>query len=376
MSAHAAPRSYLTQLALRDFRNVETLELTVPAPGFVVIGDNGHGKSNLLEAIAYLRLMRSARGARDQDVVRFGAAAFHLRATLADSATVTLGFERATKRKRATRDGVEHARLADALGAVPSVAFSPDDVVLVSGGPGDRRRFLDVTLALTARAYLDALEKYRRALRHRNAALRAANGNRDSMAQAAAWEPLLVREGATIIAHRIAWVRAHMEAFSRDCTAIGETQPVTLRYVTATGGETVDDIAASLAVQFDTHRAQELKRGVTLVGPHRDDLLLQLDGRELRTFGSAGQQRSAALALRLREADTVRAALGSPPLLLLDDPFAELDASRSAAALALVASNARGQVVLAVPRAAEIPEAFTALPRFTMRHGVVSASAT
>jgi DNA replication and repair protein RecF len=369
----SSPLSSLVHLTLRDFRNVSALDLAVPAPGCVVIGDNGHGKSNLLEAIAYLRLMRSSRGARDQDVVRFGAPAFHVRAALSDGSTVTIGFERATKRKRATRDGVEHARLSDALGALPSVGFSPDDVVLVSGGPGDRRRFLDVTLALTSRPYLEALEKYRRALRHRNAALRTAGGSRDSVAQASAWEPLLVREGAIIIAARLAWVRAHHEAFSRDGAAIGETQPVTMRYSTTTAGDAADDIAASLAVQFDTHRAQEMKRGLTLVGPHRDDLLLLLDGRELRTFGSAGQQRSAALALRLREAATVHAALGAPPLLLLDDPFAELDPSRSAAALQLVASTASGQVVLAVPRASEIPEAFTALPRFTMRHGELTA---
>jgi DNA replication and repair protein RecF len=368
---------------VRDFRNLAALDLAVEPAGLAIVGDNGHGKTNLLEAVAYLRLLRSWRGARDADVVRFGAAGFHVRATLEPPAlvrAVAVGYERASRRKRALLDGVEQPRLADALGALPSVCFAPADVGLVADGPGERRRFLDVALALTSRAYLQALQVYRAALARRNAALREAQrGGRpgaDATARVAVWEPALAEHGATLVRARHAWVAAHAEPFGVLCKAIGEEAPVTMRYQ----GPVTQDAHANdegalrdaLAAQFETQRAQELRRGVTLVGPHRDELQLLLGGRELRTFGSAGQQRTAAIALRMRESATVRMHLGAPPLLLLDDPFAELDVRRATAILELLAVEGIGQVLLAVPRAEEIPAAFTRLPRRAMRQGVLS----
>jgi len=164
------PRVRLARLALRDFRNFERQDVELPADGLVVIGENGHGKSNLLEAIYYLQLLRSVRGARDQDLVRFGAAGFHVGAEVARPAgmpgarEIGAGFERAGKRKRVRLDGAEPPRLSDALGAVPSVIFSPGDVRLVAESPAERRRYLDVVLALTSRRYLAALQSYRAAL--------------------------------------------------------------------------------------------------------------------------------------------------------------------------------------------------------------------
>src|SRR4051812_79048 len=151
-----------------------------PAEGFVVIGDNGQGKTNLLEAIYYLQILRSVRGARDQDLVRFGAEGFFIGATADAGATheIGVGFERAGKRKRVRVDGDVPARLSDALGSLPSVMFSPADVELVAGSPSARRRFLDIMLALTARGYLGALQRYRAALARRNAALREATRGR------------------------------------------------------------------------------------------------------------------------------------------------------------------------------------------------------
>jgi DNA replication and repair protein RecF len=369
----------LDTLVVRDFRNLAALDLTVEAAGLAIVGDNGHGKTNLLEAVAYLRLLRSWRGARDADVVRFGAAGFHVRATLRPPArahTASVGYERATRRKRAMLDGVEQSRLSDALGALPSVCFSPADVSLVSGGPGERRRFLDVALALTDPSYLHALQVYRGALARRNAALREAQKQpRDAAARVSVWEPALAEHGATLVRARRAWVDAHAEPFGALCAAIGEATAVTLRYQgPAEHAEHAEAVALreALLAAFEAQRGTELRRGVTLVGPHRDELQLLLGGRELRTFGSAGQQRTAAIALRMRESATVRASLGASPLLLLDDPFAELDLARAQAILELLDADGMGQVLLAVPRADDIPAAFTRLPRRTMRAGVLS----
>lgn len=370
----------LDTLTVREFRNLAALDLSVDAAGLVLVGDNGHGKTNLLEAVAYLRLLRSWRGARDADVVRFGAAGFHVRATLRAPARVhsaAVGFERVGRKKRALLDGVEQPRLADALGALPSVCFSPADVALVTEGPGERRRFLDVALALTSASYLQSLQTYRAALARRNATLRelqrTGRTGADAAARVSVWEPALAEHGAELVIARRAWAAEHAAPFAQLCAAIGESQVVSLAY---DGGDAGDleagDVATALRSQLESQRAQEMRRGSTLVGPHRDELQLLLGGRELRTFGSAGQQRTAAIALRMRESATVRGVLGAPPLLLLDDPFAELDTHRSAAILELLTADGVGQVLLAVPRTEDIPAAFTRLARRTMRDGVLS----
>ncbi len=374
----------LVRLIAREFRNFAALDLAVPANGLVIIGENGHGKTNLLEAVAYLALLRSFRGARDADVVRFGAPAFHVRATLAAPSaysTVSIGYERSTRRKRAVLDGVEQPRLTNALGALPSVAFSPADVALVSGGPGERRRYLDVLLALSQPAYLQALQQYRAALLRRNSALRLAQregGRGDHAARVSVWEPALAENGGFLVAARQAFVYAQRDRYVQLCTAIGERDAAVLRYQTPSG-ESNEPLATSATAQgealtrsFAQQRVTEMRRGTTLVGPHRDELLLQLGGRDLRTFGSAGQQRSAAIALRLLELATLRDTLGYAPLLLLDDPFAELDLGRAARVLHLLGDAGASQVLLAVPRLDDIPDAFTQLARCTMRDGTIA----
>ena len=376
----------LARLVARDFRNFAHLDITIPAGGFAIVGENGHGKTNLLEAVAYLSLLRSLRGARDADVVRFGANVFHIRAELSGTSlfnSVTVGYERQSKKKRASLDGVDQSRLTSALGALPSVCFSPADVALVAGGPGERRRFLDVVLAISSRNYLQALQQYRAALLRRNAALRTAqrDGPRSAHAHDArvsVWEPALAEHGGVVVALRQAFVRRHSAQFTQIADAIGERLPVSMRYVAGTSVsddlaiENADAQSDALAAAFAQQRAQELRRGITLVGPHRDELQLLLGGRELRTFGSAGQQRSAAIALRLLELATVRDAIGATPLLLLDDPFAELDSGRASRVLSLLERSGVGQVLLAVPRIEDIPAAFTRLERRVMCDGVLT----
>lgn len=371
MSGGTAAR--LRTLAVRDFRNLAALDLVVPAEGVVVVGENGHGKSNLLEAVAYLRLLRSARGARDRDLIRHGATAFHLGATLAGTAAqrVTAGVERGG-RKRVTLDGAVPPRLTDALDALPSVAFAPRDVDLVAGGPAERRRYLDITLALTSPAYLEALRLYRAALVRRNAALREAPRAGVAAAGVAAWEPALARHGGTLVRARRAWVAAHAAAFAAHCAAIGERGVPTLAY--ESGLAEADDPAAALREQLARQRDGDVRRGLTQTGPHRDDLALALDGHDLRTVGSAGQQRTAAIVLRLLEAATHRDATGVTPVLLLDDPFAELDRGRTARILALLAALGPGQHLVCVPRPDEVPAQHARLPRWTIADGAVAGA--
>ena len=362
---------------VRDFRNLARVELAPPAEGLVLVGENGQGKTNLLESIYYLQILRSARGARDQDLVRFGADAFHIGATVETDARhdVGVGFERATKRKRTRIDGVVPERLSDALGALPSVMFSPNDVELVAGAPNARRRYLDIMLALTARGYLNALQHYRAALARRNAALReAARSARGSDASVAVWEPALAEHGAVLWSERRAWVASVAERFEELCRDIGEPGRVRLRYASSINAS--DDLGQSLAAALAEKRAHDLRRGLTHVGPHRDDVIITLAGadgtpRDLRTFGSAGQQRSAAIALRMLEASTFRERTGRAPVFLLDDPFAELDARRAGRVLSILTRERLGQTILAVPRESDIPHELTSLERYRVAGGEI-----
>ena len=375
MSDAAAPVT-LRRLAARDFRNLRRADLSLAPEGAVVIGDNGHGKTNLLEAIYYLELLRSVRGARDQDLVRFGEPGFHLSAHVwvGRQRELTVGFERATRRKKVRLDGADAPRLSDALGAVPAVMVSPRDVALVAGPPSERRRYLDVVLALTSRRYLAALQGYRGALVRRNAALRdvARSGAPDG--RVAVWEPPLAQHGAVLWSERAAWVAGAAVRFPELCAAIGERAPARLRYLTGRPAE--GDLADELAAALAAGRPADVRRGLTHAGPHRDDLELSLiepDGsaRDLRTFGSAGQQRTAAIALRMLEAETLRDRVGHHPILLLDDPFAELDTRRAGRILDLLAHDGMGQTVLTVPRTGDIPRELTRLPRLRIADGAL-----
>lgn len=361
---------WLERLSCRDFRNFERLDLELPESGLAIIGENGQGKTNLLEGIYYLQVLRSARGARDQDLVRFGAKGFHISArSMSDGAhEMSVGFETLGKKKKVTRDGGVASRLSDAFGSLPSVMFSPRDIQLIAGGPGERRRFLDLVLALSSRKYLTSLQMYRAALARRNAALRGAARNGDESA-VSVWEPTLAEHGAALVCERAQWVRERAQEFARLAAAMGEEGESRMSYHSATLRE--PDPRNALTESLARQRRHDMRRGITHSGPHRDDLSLTLDGKELRVFGSAGQQRTAAIALRMLEGATLRESRALAPVLLLDDPFAELDVRRSARILGLLQSAGLGQTILVVPRASDIPPELIGLERRRIHGGVI-----
>jgi DNA replication and repair protein RecF len=375
MTDSAPPSVRLRRLEIQDFRNLERVDLELPPEGIAVVGDNGHGKTNLLEAIIYLQTLRSVRGARDTELTRFGASGFHL---LGDAETpaphvLELGFELETKRKKLLHDGIQPERLSDGLGALPSVIFSPRDVELVGGGAGERRRFLDLILALTSRRYLHALQQYRGALAQRNAALRSVARNQSGEDSVAIWEPTLAASGAVVTAARADWVKESRDAFTALCARIGERGEATMCHQTSF--DISDSLAGQISDGLEANRARDIRRGMTSVGPHRDDLMLTLDSQPLRVYGSAGQHRTAAIALRILEGATLKRSAGAEPILLFDDPFAELDAGRAERILELIQESGRGQTILVVPRATDIPAELTRLPRFRIRSGVLTAEA-
>lgn len=352
----------LAQLTVRQFRNLASLDLEIPEPGVVIIGENGQGKTNLLEAIYYLVLFRSLRGARDRELVRFGEAGFFVAGQTVGRLTV--GYEAATRRKKVALDGLEISRLSEAVGTILAVTFSPADVGVVAGGPSGRRRYLDVVLSVSEPAYLSRLTELKLALRQRNAALR--RGRAD---EARAFDGPFAQAAEPVTIARRAWAERWHQRFGTLCRELGEKSTVEMGYRHSDQADRADNAdwwCRRLAETLE----RDLRHGATTVGPHRDDLRLSLAGRELRTYGSAGQQRTAAIALRVLEAETL-AAGGRAPIALYDDVFAELDEGRQARLLELIRTALPGQAIVAAPRDAEVPAALFDRPRWQMQEGRV-----
>ena len=338
----------LDRLVARGFRNLADMEWEVPAAGVALLGPNGQGKTNLLEAIYYPVLFRSVRGAGDTELVRFGGPGFQVEATCSDGAaehTVAATYLCGGRRKRIAIDGAKPERLADAAGLWLAVAFLPSDVSLAGGPAADRRLYLDRMLSLADRRYMTALGRYRAALAQRNSALRQARPD-----LAAAFDGPLAAAGAVVVGARLAWIAGAEPSFAEAFAELGDGDGAGLRYV---GREDLSDPRA-WPEALATARARDAARGSTTIGPHRDDVALLLGDRPVRAFGSTGQQRSAAIALKLIELTTLRDARGAEPALLLDDVFAELDRERQRRLAARLFSEGR-QVFLTAPRHDELP---------------------
>lgn len=382
----------LELLRLDGFRNLRDGALAFPRAGVAIVGPNAQGKSSLVEAIYYLEVFRSFRGARDDHLIAFGSGHFRIEGRLTEgegdtsaagrggSVDVAAAFQRRGRVKKVTVDGEQPERMGDAVGHVGAVLFTPDDVRIVSDGPHGRRRFLDVLLSLAVPGYLQDLQRFRQVLAQRNAALRE-GGSTEAVR---AWDPLLVPTGGRVAAARARWIRDRADLFAslyRDISG-GEAAAVGYRpsipppepEPEAEAPPDAWSVAFSDALDRDVDR--ERRMGTTRTGPHRDEVEIVLrppagETRDLREFGSGGQRRTAALALRLVEADTVRSLRGRAPLLLLDDVFAELDEGRSERVLQLLDDAATGQVVLTAPRESDVRFRGDRLVRWRIEGGIV-----
>ena len=338
----------LRRLVARGFRNLADLDCAVPGRGLALLGPNAQGKTNFLEAVYYPVLFRSFRGAPDQEVTGFGSPGFHVEASVEESGVASLaaGYQPIGRRKRILLDGDEPERLAEAVGRWLAVVFLPGDVDLASGPATLRRQYLDRLLSLADRGYLRALARYRAALAQRNSALRQ---GRPELAWA--FDGPLAAAGAEIVAARERWVRHAGEGFAAELDCIGERGVAGLAYRGAP--ELADPGAWAQALRHAM--AADRARCASTVGPHRDDLTLEIAGRPIREYGSTGQQRSAAVALKLLEMTTLREARDSEPALLLDDVFAELDDDRRRRLAARLIGPEERQVFLTAPRREELP---------------------
>jgi DNA replication and repair protein RecF len=331
----------VTQLWLTDFRNYLSAELEL-APGLTaVIGANGEGKTNLLEAVGYLATLSSFRGAPGEALVRAGAEQAIVRAEIDEAGRRSLleAELRAVGRDRVLVNRQPLRRARDLLGTVRVTVFSPDDLALVKGGPAERRRLLDDTLVACAPRHDATRADLDRILRQRTTLLKQASGRLtpDVEATLDVWDAKLAEVGEVLGAARAKLVERLEPVVAKAYDDVASTAAqVTLTYDAPWRAE---GLAAALAAA----RADDLRRAVTTVGPHRDELALSINGMPARTHASQGEQRSLALALRLGTHSVVTDTTGAAPILLLDDVFSELDPDRSAA---LVLHLPPGQALL------------------------------
>ena len=384
---------HLTRLALTDFRSYAELSLEL-GPGVTTFsGPNGAGKTNLVEAIGYLATLGSHRVATDAPLVRRGADRAVLRAA-ATGAQGSALVEVELNPGRANRVRLNRAPLPrprDILGALGTVLFAPEDLALVKGVPGERRRFLDELLTATAPRYAAVRADYDRVLKQRTALLKSAGSKghlrgaaRESMtATLDAWDAQLARAGAPLLAGRMRLVEAlrpHVTAAYQavSCGRPGEASGMYYRS-SALNTDGFDDVPALETAQLETGllkvlagvRASELDRGVCLIGPHRDELELSIGGLPARGYASHGESWSLALALRLASFALLREGR-EDPVLILDDVFAELDTGRRDRLAALVSGAEQVLVTAAVP--ADVPGVLAGA-RFTVRAGAVARAA-
>ena len=369
---------YVAHLTLVDFRSYATVEVPLEPGATAFIGRNGQGKTNLVEAIDYLSRLSSHRVAGDAPLVRAGAERALVRAAVVrDGREAVLEVEiHPGKSNRARVNRADLPRARELIGLVRAVVFAPDDLALVKGDPAGRRAFLDDLLVLRAPRLASVRQDYERVLKQRNSLLktvgharRGSSSEESALSTLGVWDAHLARTGAEILAERL--------------RLVAELRPyVGNAYATVARGATSDDagleyqpsldladladradravLTDRLLEELERRRPDELDRGVSLVGPHRDELALTLGNGDpstprlpVRGYASHGESWSFALALRLASYDLVRAD-GDDPILILDDVFAELDVDRRAQLAELVAGAEQVLVTAAV--AADVPE--------------------
>jgi DNA replication and repair protein RecF len=348
---------HLQRLALVDFRSYADLSVEFPSGRVGLIGPNGVGKTNVLEAIAWLATMQSFRGAPTSAVVRESATVARVRGEVFhDRRVTTIDAEVAVKGAgRVSVNGKRLPRARDLLGYVRVTVFSPDDLELVKGGPAGRRTFLDQLLVALDGRNDTRVSEFERLLRHRNALLRQSAGRLDAAARHSltVWNEKLAPSADDVGALRLA--------------ALGQLAPLVVaayRDLSGTSTKIGLDLDApwmrvGMATALDAAEHDDVRRGVTTVGPHRDEVAIAIEGMPARTHASQGEQRSLALALRLAQHRLVGQQTGMLPLLLLDDVLSELDRAR---ANALITHLPEGQAFMTsaveIPAEARIEQVF------------------
>ena len=364
----------LTHLTLHNFRNYVRLDLDLPPGVSLLQGDNAQGKTNLLEAVYYLATSRSPHAGSDRELVNWltveqeplpyarlvGQVARASGNTKIEITLTQQANNGARYRKQIRLNGVAR-RAMDLLGQLNVVLFLPEDIGLVSGSPSGRRRYLDATLCQIDPAYCRSLSRYNQVVTQRNALLRDLRERGGDSAQLIFWDQRLVEHGAYLVSRRWAALLA-LDELAHDIHGqlTGGTEQLRLRYapsVELEGPADAGSVGQAFKAQLYDLRRREIAAGMTLVGPHRDEMRFLINAVDCGVYGSRGQQRTAALSLKLAEVDLMRRETGEQPVLLLDDVLSELDEHRRSF-LVHTLENGVEQAIITTTDLHTLPQAF------------------
>lgn len=363
----------LSRIQLTNFKNIAEAQLTLSPKLNCFLGNNGMGKSNMMDAIHYLSFCKSFTGAPDKLLVRRGEQFTLLKAHYlrrGSDEEVSIGFAEG-RRKSVRRGGKEYRRITEHIGNFPSVLIAPSDMDLVNGSGEDRRRFIDMAISQGDVRYLDMLVRYNAALTQRNSMLRSQQYTDPALY--AAVETVMDSAATYITATRRAFIDRLRDIHARYYRAIAgdsAAEETGLAYADALSGDTAAGISGLdasgpgwLSTLFEASRQRDTLLRHTTVGPHRDDIVFTLDGMPLRRTGSQGQQKTFTIALRLAQYEFLSKITGLKPLLLLDDIFDKLDARRVEAIIAVVAGDTFGQIFITDTNRRHLDDIVTHMPR-------------
>ncbi len=315
---------HIESLQLQNFRNYESLDLTLDPGTNLFYGDNAQGKTNILEAVYLCGTTRSHRGSRDREMIRLGEEESHLRMDIMREG-IQSRIDMHLRRNRGKGAAVNHLPVKKArelLGIVNLVFFSPEDLNMIKNGPGERRRFLDMELCQLDSLYLTELGEYNRVISQRNRLLKDSHGNPSLLDTLDVWDAQMVKYGSCLIRKRKLFIEGlNLVICSIHSNLTGGQEELEVRYEESASEEELEDAVKR-------NRERDLRMKITSTGPHRDDLGILSNGMDLRKYGSQGQQRTAALSLKLSEIHLVREKIKDTPVLLLDDVLSELDGNR------------------------------------------------
>ncbi len=315
---------FIHSLQLSNFRNYEMLSVEFSKGVNLLFGDNAQGKTNILEAIMVAATTKSFRGSKEREMIRLGLEEAHICARM-ERDTIPHRIDmhlKANQKKGAAIDGVPVKRGADLFGLLHAISFSPNDLSMMKNGPVERRRFLDMELCQMDKLYCSSLANYNKIIQQRNNLLKQLDRDAHLAGTIEVWDDQLVRYGTYIIQARQSFVEELLPIVQEKHRVLsGDTEMLHMVYEPNCEAERLKE-------QLGRCLQQDIFRKATSVGPHRDDLSLYIDEKNVRLYGSQGQQRTVALALKLAEIELVKRRLRDTPVLLLDDVLSELDRNR------------------------------------------------
>ncbi|MDL2220720.1 DNA replication/repair protein RecF [Eubacteriales bacterium OttesenSCG-928-N14] len=359
---------YITQIQLHNFRNYAELNLAIEPGTDVFYGANAQGKTNVLEAVYLCCLGRSHRTSKYQDMILQGQQMASASVTVkrADGPRTVQVSLSSKGEKRIQVGGIAIKRMAELMGHINCVMFSPEDLQLVKGGPSLRRRYMDTTLCQLQPSYYQALSAYNSALAQRGALLRSMAKRGGDMALLDVFDERLATYGAKLIAARKAFLAELMQPLQQMQAAIAKGERLSISYRTSADMQQEEEIKTALEAALMLGRSDDMRRMETSAGPHRDDIYISIDGKDARVYASQGQQRTAALSMKLALMDIMYRHTGETPVLMLDDVLSELDRNRQRALLGAL----NGQTLITT--ATQPPRGIEIAARFYVKEGNVT----